>query len=1020
MNLNERYLRVCAVVFFIFFIFSCQQKPNNTTTKVNSDLLSTGAVIDFPKSDNRVLVLTRQAAGLADGSVFNRNTNQGPNSIPALGLSSGVDSNVANGFGRDLAISGASAIVGTYPGKAQSGAAFIFDYDNQLNQWQEVQSLLANATLSADAEYGKSVAISADYAVVSAPLNQNGVGAVAVFKQDNLQNTWHEITILSPPVNQNVVYREFGREIGISANTIAISSYAQVVGDNLLSGIVHLYDLKDGNIQLQTSVTSGSPQSQPSFGTRLSLIEEALMVGADQYDGTGGVFSYQRVGGVWAPQTLLMPTDDTIHGFGRELALNGESLVVSALDSINQRGNVFIYRQDRASKQWIEQQRIVSEDNKTTLGSAVAIAGDILLLGATSNDVGSGLSYLLHRNANQWQLVNTVVANQVDNPSFGFSLALNHQFALISSPKQLDSQRAFMGEVLTVPLPSEAVANAPSGFFSGGFQQGGGIGGQGVNNLPDDPNQFLSLVTRNSPVLVDDEQSARAYYRTVDPQNIKTSFNRWRRAVGFNQGEDAFAVYINGADLGFARRMYSRVNDDGSIASYVENYATLQDAFNTQGLIATVAMEVAPPVNDPLGEKFVSFYTFDGNGQRVLGADLDGRGFKFQPGLCTVCHGGVTKPLVNGRYPDNGDIGSLFLPYDLATFVFANNSRRFSRAAQEDEIKTFNEIVLLSYDLMTPQISTVAPIEAIEGWYGGVGLPSPTFNEFFVPEGWLPPLAPASAAELYEKVIGPNCRACHLQRGLLLQTDLDLATFDKFLSYADVIEEMVFNQGVMPLAKLTFENFWSDPNNAQLLAEHLPNFSNFSLNTATGTTEPGQPIADAGLSRDSAMRRVRLNGRGSLFADEFRWNTLQTPPGSNVQLNRSRSAAPNFTPDVAGDYTFQLEVSRGRRVSEPSFVTISASAVESRISFSNDIVPILTDDCLICHTDSRVKNFTNDEGLFPTVFELVNFVNPDESLLISKPSGLHHNGLARPGFVSPDTIDRELMLRWIAEGARNN
>jgi len=180
------------------------------------------------------------------------------------------------------------------------------------------------------------------------------------------------------------------------------------------------------------------------------------------------------------------------------------------------------------------------------------------------------------------------------------------------------------------------------------------------------------------------------------------SLNRWRRAVGFNQGEDAFTVYINGSDLGFSRRMYSRVNDEGTIASYVENYATLQDAFNSQGLIATVAMEVAPSANDPLGESFVTFYTFDGNGRRVLGADLDGRGFKFQPGLCTVCHGGVTKALVNGEYPDHGNIGSLFLPYDLATFVFADNRRRFSRAAQEDEIKVFNEIVLLSYDLITP------------------------------------------------------------------------------------------------------------------------------------------------------------------------------------------------------------------------------------------------------------------------------------------------------------------------------
>jgi len=552
------------------------------------------------------------------------------------------------------------------------------------------------------------------------------------------------------------------------------------------------------------------------------------------------------------------------------------------------------------------------------------------------------------------------------------------------------------------------------------FQSGSRSGGANLSVVPDDSNQFLTLVTRNSPVIVDDADSARAYYRTVDPDNQKTTLNRWRRAVGFNQGTDAFAIYINGADLGFARRMFFRKNSDGTMASYVENYATLGDAFAERNVIATVAMELAPPALDPTANPIVTFYTFDGNNQRALGADLDGRGFKFQPGLCVVCHGGVSKPVVNGLYSDSGDVGALFLPYDVATFQFSRRNARFSREALESEFKLFNQLVLDSYQISPSYISTGAPIEVIEGWYGGPGLPLNTFNEFFVPAGWLPPNAPDTAEQLYTQVIGPNCRACHLQRGTILQSDLDFATFNKFLSYEAQIESTVFQQATMPLAKLTFENFWSDPSNAELLASHLPNFSSLNV-TANTPIKPGDIIANAGVSQTIPLARTRLNARATLFADSINWTLIDQPAGSNPSLRRTRSTRPRFTPDVAGTYVFSLSASNQTQRNVTDTVTLTVSNDIQRVSLQNDIAPVIQADCASCHTDPTISNFrAANPDLRSTLLKLINFTDPTISVLVTKSEGLHHFGGPRPGFVSPDTSNKEMFIRWITEGARDN
>jgi hypothetical protein len=391
------------------------------------------------------------------------------------------------------------------------------------------------------------------------------------------------------------------------------------------------------------------------------------------------------------------------------------------------------------------------------------------------------------------------------------------------------------------------------------------LGGEVALPAPGGANVFLRFLEHFSP---EDAATADSYYAAVDPYNKRTTLRDWLVTNKFLAAGDAFypgtagdpgdgniqtdaiAVYLNGADLGFGRRMYLRRNADGELASYVENYGDDNKQFNgvpeldildnaenrdQTGLIATVCMEFRAPDDDPGGKKRVTFYTYGADGSRVgiNGLNLDGRGDKAQPGVCNVCHGGGPKPPVNGVYPDKGDTGAYFLPWDVATFKFDTRpGSAFTRETQEAQFKNFNQAVLahhsqaVEFDPIAGINRRNAPVELIRGWYGGATLPNATFNEDFVPLGWRVSEergVPTGSARIYREVIGPYCRACHIQR----ERAVDFATYKGFIVHKDAIQDLVYtvpfangggddsgtrpgdDRAVMPLALRTYDNFWN-------------------------------------------------------------------------------------------------------------------------------------------------------------------------------------------------------------------
>ncbi|MBX3180387.1 MAG: PASTA domain-containing protein [Candidatus Hydrogenedentes bacterium] len=337
------------------------------------------------------------------------------------------------------------------------------------------------------------------------------------------------------------------------------------------------------------------------------------------------------------------------------------------------------------------------------------------------------------------------------------------------------------------------------------------------------------------------------------------------------------------------------------------------------------------------------------------------------------------------------------------------------------------------------QITTDAPDkraaeELIEGWYGGPALPFP-FDGGFVPEGWSPPAAPPEAAELYSAVVARSCRLCHVQQSERLPS-LDFDTFAEFELAKDRIRQLVFQDGTMPAALPTYDQFWlsSFPYAAGLLANFVGH----------GTSGPGRPVANAGTNRTAAIgETVVLNGIMSNFADSYTWSFVSVPSGSASALTGADTAMPSFQPDLAGAYTIQLIVTSGSISSASDEVTVTAVTVSSGPSFSMDVLPILTDParCVSCHQsggvaapsgfflDSADSNVLYNEVVteFSTAEPSntrVNTASPAMSLILRKASNSdgNHGGGMQPGFnLGGDRSNYDVILEWIdASGAANN
>ena len=608
--------------------------------------------------------------------------------------------------------------------------------------------------------------------------------------------------------------------------------------------------------------------------------------------------------------------------------------------------------------------------------------------------------------------------------------------------------------------------------------------------VPGEPNAFLLFpnpqVQPDGSLQTTSPAYAQAYYAAIDPNNTKDTLAKWRAANGFDSGTGTQVTVVFGdvRDLGFGRRITARQNADGTLAFFTENYlvktggayafspVNLEAAIvrDPNALVYVAGIEFSPgPAG---GASFAKFYNFNvATGVRENTVDIDGRGDKAMPGPCIACHGGradaLTPPdasgnprfnlLLNAVSGARGDVLGQLPPFEVSTFQFSTTPG-YTRADQEPMLKTMNRMVLCSYPLPTPSAfpedacrrtasvgewqGTAAAL--IKAAYGGDGLPNPTYLDAYAPASW----AAAGQASLYETVVAPACRVCHLMRGTGRQSDIDFNTYEKFQPFAQRTFATVVNRGDMPLAKLVYDTFHASSGEAALadflVGQGLP------ARDAGGTVlRPGRPIADPGPDRVVRQGATKLSAGNSLFADTYAWSIVSGPngavPPSGATLTDANTAQPTFSATMDGTYVLSLVASNASARSAPKSLSLvvqnALTPDPSAIRFS-DIKAVLQAGtvCQGCHNRAAPLkapiDFTNydrdgDGAITPTddawfyaeVRSRINFAEIAASALLQKPSGHHHFGGLGPGFDTslapgqPGRAKYDLFLNWIVNGA---
>ena len=578
-----------------------------------------------------------------------------------------------------------------------------------------------------------------------------------------------------------------------------------------------------------------------------------------------------------------------------------------------------------------------------------------------------------------------------------------------------------------------------------------------------------------------------AYYRAIDPTNARDTLDKYKATNGFGSGTgtEITVVFGDQKDLGYGRRMNVRRNADGTLAFYVENYLIKNNgqyaysnlnldaavARDTRWLVGVNAIEYSPGPNG--GLPFPKFYNFKAETlQRATFVDLDGRGEKAMPGPCISCHGGrgdaLTPPdasgnarfnlVQNGASQVRGDVQAHLHGFEMDSFGFSNVPG-FTRAELEGPVKTINKWILCSYPLEKPSTAAedqcrrtartsewqgTLAAEAIKSAYGGDGMPSATYADNYVPEGWLT----AGQSSLYRDVIAKHCRACHELRGTGLQSDLDFGTYAKFQAYSDRVKAHIQDRGNMPLAKIVSESFYASQA-PESIASFLQGLGVTARDTAGAALRPGRPLADAGPSRVVKQGATPLSAARSLYASTYQWSIVSGPAGG-ATLSNSSGAQITFNASQNGTYVVQLVTGNGSLSSVPSLITIvvdnTLSPAPSAIRFA-DIKAVLQGGAGCtnagCHSvgggvvesaplmytdtdrngDGIVGDATDDQWYYAEVRSRINFTDIAASPLLRKPSNNHHKGLLRPGFdasLAPGSTGRanyDIFLNWILNGA---
>ena len=323
---------------------------------------------------------------------------------------------------------------------------------------QELNKLTASDGASDD-NFGISVAISGDTAIVGAYRDSNDsgakIGSAYIYERDSATGLFQQTAKLTASDGADGDY--FGCSVAMSGDTVVVGAYY-----NDDSGSAYLYEKpgtgwSDSNQTAKLTASDGADGD--NFGYSVAISGDSVVVGANRADvyvtDAGAAYIYEKPGTGWANATqtakLTTPYDgqSVSNQFGGHVTISGDTVVVGAsgydAPGTENSGAAYIY--EKPGIGWVdithENAKLAASDTVENdyFGVSVAISGDTVVVGAHGNDdlgYNSGSAYIYEKPNIGWvdsnqETAKLLASDGADGNLFGVRIAMSGDSVVVGA-----------------------------------------------------------------------------------------------------------------------------------------------------------------------------------------------------------------------------------------------------------------------------------------------------------------------------------------------------------------------------------------------------------------------------------------------------------------------------------------------------------------------------------------------------------------------------------------------------------
>ncbi|MCC6904083.1 MAG: hypothetical protein IT377_34265 [Polyangiaceae bacterium] len=303
-------------------------------------------------------------------------------------------------FGLSVSISGDTVVVGAdedvVGANYLQGSAYVFVRSG--SSWTEQAKLTASDGAASDL-FGWSVSVFGDTVVVGAMEDDVGAngdqGSAYVFVRSG--TSWTQQAKLTS--SDGAADDQFGCSVSVSGDTAVVGALFDDVGANAEQGSAYVFVRSGTSWTQQAKLTAGDGADGDIFGRKVSTSGDTAVVGAELDDvgankNQGSTYIFVRSGSTWTEQAKLTASDGAANDyFGGSVSVFDDAVVIGAFgDDVGAnygQGSAYVFV--RSGSTWTERAKLTASDGAAsdTLGNSVSLSGDTVVVGAPSDDVGA-------------------------------------------------------------------------------------------------------------------------------------------------------------------------------------------------------------------------------------------------------------------------------------------------------------------------------------------------------------------------------------------------------------------------------------------------------------------------------------------------------------------------------------------------------------------------------------------------------------------------------------------------------